>query len=159
QACSLLSSLDEPGRRRGVQRSMTGQRAPGRQVFRSAGVARREAQHLAALHRLEPESELEDEVAAAEVAGVPLGVEARRGRGAAPALARRRGAVAFAPEEAGGSRAAHRALELVRSTPSGAPAFAMVDVLADLPHERAGVAVEPAREAGEAERRAFESEH
>ena len=53
---------------------MTGEPTPRGQVGRRAGIERDETEHGAGLERLHPESQLQDEVPAAEVAGIPGGV-------------------------------------------------------------------------------------
>jgi len=53
---------------------VTGEPAPRGQVGRRAGIERDETEHGARLKRLNPESQLQYELPAAEVAGIPGGV-------------------------------------------------------------------------------------
>ena len=57
------------------EQRMPGQPAPRREVSRRAGIERDEPEHRARVQRLHAKAKLHDEISAAEVAGIPAGID------------------------------------------------------------------------------------
>lgn len=69
---SILAALNPVCRMAGVEQTVAGDPAPGWQVLRRAGVPGDKAQHLPGLQGPHPAAQGQQQIAAAQVSGIPI---------------------------------------------------------------------------------------